>query len=406
MSQKKKTRDVKDAAENRDVRWVALFLPEVGCMLLAAAVIFLLEYTGILQQGADYMLSHVVLATLGIGVTGFILRREVLREELDYDNAKHPGRFWLCFFLGLVVAFVSAFLPVAAWPFLPVYVSLGLFGSLNLGALAGTVLLAIPVCLSGVGAEGFLIYLINGLFGVSLFQRLRSDFRASGPLFMSLGCLLVCETAGTVLVMNARPEVEFFLVPLVNLIVSGILILGILKLFSEKIVYQYRENYLDLNDSENEVLAAFRQRDKDAYMRSVHTAYFCERIAGKLGMNAEALKCAGYYQGMGDGLTELMETRHFPPAAAMILEEYVNRGKPIRHKETAVLLASENVIGAILQAIRDAEGRDVDYDGVIDGIFARYQKAGTLSQCDISVRELHIMYKTFKEEKLYYDFLR
>ncbi|MCM1563386.1 MAG: hypothetical protein NC079_07225 [Clostridium sp.] len=374
-------------------------------MLLAGAVIFLLEYTGIMAQGVDYMLCHIVLTVLGIGITGFLLRREVLRGELDYDNAEHPGRFWLCFLLGLAVAFVSAFLPVAAWPFLPVYVLLGLFGSLNLGVLAGTVLLAVPVCLSGAGAESFLIYLISGLFGVSLFQKLRSDFRAGMPLTLSLGCLLVCETAGTVLVLNARPEIEYFFVPLVNLIVSGILIFVVLKWFSEKIVYQYRENYLDLNDQENEMLSAFRQKDRDAYMKCVHTAYFCERIAGKLGMNAEALKCAGYYQGMEE-LDELLDRQIFPPAAHGILTEYRDRGKPVRSREAAVLLVSENVIDAILGAIRASAGSDVDYGKVIDELFMSYRKAGTFTQCDISVRELYAMYKIFKEEKLYYDFLR
>jgi hypothetical protein len=406
MRQKKNPEDGRGMAENKTKRTIAVFLFEVACMLLAAAGIFLLEYTGILKQGTDYMLCHMVLVVLGIGIVGFELRMNVIRDRLEYDNGEHVGRFWLCFLLGMAVAFVSVFLPSAAWPFLPVFVLLGLFGSLNLAALAGTVLLAIPVCLTGAGAEVFLMYLISGLFGAALFGQLKSGFKAGGPFVFSLGCLLVCETAGTVLVLNARPELEYFLVPAVNLIVSGILLVGILKIFSEKVIYHYRENYLDLNDTENETLAALRQRDKSAYMKSVHIAYFCERIAGRLGFNQDALKCAGYYQGMGDKLQELLETQSFPPEVRLILEEYLNRSRPVQHRETAVLMASEAVVSAILRALSEAENQKVDYDEVIDTVFAGYQENGTFRQCDITMRDFDVMHKIFKEEKLYYDFLR
>lgn len=393
-------------AANKSLKLIAMLLPEAGCMIAAAAGIYLTEYTGVIRQGTDYMLCHIVLAVLGIAILGFGLRMAVIRGELDYDNEEHIGRFWLCFLAGLAVAFASAFLPSAAWPFLPVFVLLGLFGNRNQGVLAGAVLLTIPVCLTGCGAEVFLMYLISGFFGVQLFRKLENGFRAGGPILLSLGCLLVCETAGTVLVKNARPELEYFLVPAANIIVSGVLLFGFLHFFSKKIVYRYRENYLELNDTENDMLSSLKQKDKSAYMRCIHTAYFCERIALRLGMNQELLKCVGYYHIMGEELPTLMETHSFPPDAVEVLEEYLNRKKSPGRKETAVLLASEEVLGQILLLLEQNADQPVDYDKVIDGIFERYEEAGTFRQCDISLREYHAMHKIFKEEKLYYDFLR
>ncbi len=379
---------------------------EIICGLLALLGIVSPFYMGVLQQGADRVLCHMVLIVLGIAVLGFCLRRAMLRGDLDYDNSRYPGRFWLCFLMGLAVALACVFLPVAAWPFLPVYVLLTLFGSMNLGVLGASLLLAVPVCLTGAGTEVFLMYFISGLFGAGLFQHLKNGFRAGIPFLLSLGSLLVCETAGTVLVMNARPEIEFFVLPAANLVVSGVLLLGILRLFSDKVIYRYRGKYLDLNDPENEILAALKQNDRQTYMKSVHTAYFCERIAVKLGLNPEPIKCAGYYHGMGEELPELMKSHSFPPEVVTILKEYQEQKKTVQRKATAVLLAAENVISAVLLLLeKTGEGR-VDYDKTIDEIFQRYQENGTFRQCDITVKELYTMHKIFKEEKLYYDFLR
>lgn len=381
-----------------------MLLFEIGCMLIAAAGICGLVYGGFVKQGTDYMLAHIVFVVLGIGTVGFGIRRGMLTGDLDYDNAEYPGRFWMCFLSGLVVSFVCVFLPSAAWPFLPIYILLSLYSNMAIGVLAATTILAVPVCLTGAGLEVFLVYLISGFWGALLFKNIKNGFKTGLPFVLSMAGLLLCETAGTVLVINARPGVESFIVPGINMIVSGILVLGILKTFFGKVIYKYRESFLDLNDPENEVLGELKQSDKKAYMKSIHTAYFCERIALKLGLHSDALKCAGYYHGLEQTLEE--KSLRFPPEVRRILEEYLSKGKPILHKETAVLIASENVVGTILMLLEQANGGKVDYDKVIDAVFKRYQEAGTFKQCDISMKEFFAMQKIFKEEKLYYDFLR
>jgi len=392
-------------AGSKNKKTGAMLVAEIFCMILAVTGMAAMSLGGVVKLGTDYILAYIVFVVLGIGIVGFGMRRGVLTDDLDYDNAEHPGRFWLCFLLGIVVSFMCVFLPSAAWPFLPIYIALSLFGNLSLSVLGATALLVIPVCMTQSGIEILLLYLISGFFGVILFRKLENGFRMGIPLVLSLGGLLVCETAGTVLVMNARPGPEYFVIPAINMIVSGIMILGILKVFSGKVVYKYRECYLDLNDPENSILGALKQTDKKAYMKSIHTAYFCERIADKLGLDTDALKCAGYYHSMGESLAEIYEIHPFPPKAWEILEEYRTKGKPILHKETAVLIASENIVTAILMLFEKTDGAKVDYDKVIDSIFKRYQDAGNFRQCNISMQEYYMMQKIFKEEKLYYDFL-
>ncbi len=359
------------------------------------------------QQPDDRLLANCVMMLLALGVICLHFRREYVYDDLEYDNGEHVFRYFLCLGIGLAVAFACGFLPVSGWPFLLVFVMLALFSNMSVGILSATSLLLISVLLSGTDAGGFALYFISGVFAVSFFRHLGEDFKIGIPLFLSIFCLLVCETANVVLVANARPDFEMFVIPVVNVIISSILLLGCLKMFSSMVVYKHREKYLDVIDSENPVIARMRERDRDEYMHCVHTTYFCERIGKRLGLEVEALKGAGYYYRLGGELTQMLEDRQFPPNAREILLDYRNREQGVKKKETAVLFCSDMVVSAVQQAIeKSKDGGQADFDRVIDDLFGTLFRDKTFDKCDISLGELRTMQQIFKEEKLYYDFLR
>ena len=381
----------------RKLSW-KLFPAELAILILGGAGLWF--FGGIRQIAGDRLLGGCVMALLGLAATGFHFRREYLRGELDYNNEEHVYRFWLCMGVGLAVAFVCGFLPVAAWPFLLVYVLLSLFSNMSTGMLAASVLLMISVILSGGSVNGFALYLVSGAFAVTLFRHLESDFHFGIPLFLSILCLLVCETAGIVLTVNARPDIEMFVIPVVNIIISSILLLGCLKIFSSVVVYRHRETYLDINDTENPVLAELRESNWQEYMLTVHTTYFCERIAKQLGLDVDALKCAGYYHQLkesGEG--------QFPPAAAEILDDYWHNKRQPRLKETAVLVCADTVVAAISHLLQKEPKKIIDYDKLIDSMFNKFLEDGRFDRCNITMKEFRMMQRIFKEEKLYYDFL-
>lgn len=372
-------------------------------MLLGAGGVWIL---GILRRTAeDRLLGSCIMTLFGMAVTGFVFRREYLQDNLDYDNVEHASRFWSCIYIGLAFSFVCGLIPVAGWPFLPVFVMLALFSNMGVGILASSMLLMTAVLISGGNANGFALYLVSGVFAVSLFRHLKSDFKIVGPLFLSLFCLLVCETANVVLIANARPDLEMFLIPAANIVISGILLLGCLKLFFTTVVYRFRDRYLDINDTENSVLAELKQKDKQIYMQGIHTAYFCERIGRRLGVDADALKAAGYYYRMEDKIPQLMEEGFFPDSVKAILEEYLTLKKRFRKKETAVLICSDMVLTSVRFLQEKGDGRQPDYDKMVDALFKKLLEEGSFDCCNITVEELRIMQKIFKEEKLYYDFL-
>ena len=144
----------------------------------------------------------------------------------------------------------------------------------------------------------------------------------------------------------------------------------------------------------------------------MHTAYFCERIAKKLSLDAEAAKTVGYYHRIGvlleentwEKVQEKIESYAFPPKALEILKEYVDKNTAKKQKETALLIMSNAVISTILYFL--ARKQEMDYDQIIDAVFKKKLGTGILNDCDITMAEITAMQKLFKEEKLYYDFLR
>lgn len=402
LKQRKSTEVKKNMErDKRKITWKHI-LPEIGCMALA--VLGILAVSALQKKTMDITISRAVMAVLGIGVTGFHYRRQFLADKLDYDNGEHFYRFWLCFLAGMPVAFVCIFLPLSGWPFMAVYVLLSLFGNMSTGMLAATALMVIPVMGSGALASTFFLYFISGMFAVSLFQHMDNEFRAGIPLFLSLFCLFLCETAIVVLPANARLNVESFVIPISNVIISCVLLVGILKLFSGYVVYKYRLKYLELNDNESPLFLAFKENNREEFFHTIHTTYFCERIALRLLLDVDALKCAGYYHKLGDKLAELLSEKQFPPKAEEILSEY--NKKQYLHKETAVLVCSETVIGAILLVHKKNQEKTIDYDQIIDAVFKHFEEKNTFKNCDISMREMNTVHNIFKEEKLYYDFLR
>jgi len=384
-----------------------LLLAEFGVVIMGTAGVWL---CGLLHKAAlDRQLANCVMTALGLAMAGFQLRREYLRGELDYNNNEHPFRFWLCVCIGWMIAFASSFLPAGGWPFLVVFVMLSLFSNMSTGILTASVLLMIPTLLGEASVGCFMLYFISGCFAVTLFRNLKSDFKIGIPLTLSALCLLVCETANVVLPVNARPDPEMFVIPAANIIISCILLVGCLKLFSSMVVYQFRENYLDLNDTENPILTEYKARFREDYFISIHTAYFCDRIGSQLGMNVDLLKCAGYYHKMGDRLPALMKEKKFPPRLQEVLTEFQEKyqtKKPLQLKETTVLYCANLVIEVISRMIKESGGEPVNYEAAVDGIFKQMMDEGRFWQSELTMKEYKVMYRTFREGKLYYDFLR
>lgn len=363
-------------------------------------------------DGAD-IIRNTVMSGIGIFTVLLFMAQAKADRLFEYDNGEHMLRFMVVYLICLALAFAIAYLPAAGWPYLAVFVFLTLFSNLQTGICAGTVLLAVSIFLSGNGTEIFILYFVCGFAGASFFKGLNEAYKIGIPVVVSIMFLLTGETACVVLYANETLKPELFLIPLINVIVSLVLLLIILRFFSALVIYKHRNKYLEINDQECTLLVELKEQSKEEYYQAVHTAYFCERISRLLLLDVNAAKTGGYYRRIGilrgdntwETVAEIVSEHTFPLEAVRILREFLDKTVPIRQKETAVLLMSDAVISSILYLLAK-KNEKMDYDKIIDTIFKQKMESGVLKECSMTLEELYRMKSIFKEEKLYYDFLR
>lgn len=382
--------------------------------ILIVITVLLVTAGGFLKHaGGAELLRNAILAGTGAFLTCFLFLSE--KDRLSEKNASPAGisRFAVSYGICLAVSLCCAFLPPAGWPFLVVFVMMSLFGGFLPGICGGISFLTFSVLLAGADVSIFALYVLTGLLGACLFSRLDEKYRIALPLFVSLSFLFAAETACVVLFANETLKWELFLIPALNVIISLILLLILLKVYSGMEIFKYRIKYLEINDQEFELLVNIKEKDKNAYYRAVHGAYFSERIAQALSLDAAAAKTAAYYANAGilyeepeKTLEEVFISYGFPPYARQLLRELTGKNNDIRHKEAAVVYMTDAVISSILYLFEKKQDTKIDYAAVIETVFQKKWESGSLKNSELTFAEWNRMKKIFKEEKLYYDFLR
>lgn len=382
--------------------------------ILIVITVLLVTAGGLLKHAAGAeLLRNAILAGTGAFLTCFLFLSE--KDRLPKENASpaRTSRFAVSYGICLAVSLSCAFLPPAGWPFLVVFVMMSLFGGFLPGICGGISFLTFSVLLAGADVNIFALYVLTGLLGACLFSRLDEKYKIALPLFVSLSFLFAAETACVVLFANETLKWELFLIPALNVIISLILLLILLKVYSGMEIFKYRIKYLEINDQEFELLVNIKEKDKNAYYRAVHGAYFSERIAQALSLDAAAAKTAAYYANAGilykepeKALEEAFVSYGFPPYARQLLWELTGKNTGIRHKEAAVVYMADAVISAILYLFDKKQDTKIDYAAVIETVFQKKWESGSLKNSELTFAEWNRMKKIFKEEKLYYDFLR
>lgn len=382
--------------------------------ILVVITVLLVTAGGFLKHaGGAELLRNAILAGTGAFLTCFLYLSE--KDRLSEKNASpaRTSRFAISYGICLAVSLCCAFLPPAGWPFLVVFVMMSLFGGFLPGICGGISFLTFSVLLAGADISIFALYVLTGLLGACLFSRLDEKYRIALPLFVSLSFLFAAETACVVLFANETLKWELFLIPALNVIISLILLLILLKVYSGMEIFKYRIKYLEINDQEFELLVNIKEKDKNVYYRAVHAAYFSERIAQALSLDADAAKTAAYYANAGilykepeKDLEKEFVSYGFPPYARQLLRELTVKNTGIRHKEAAVVYMADAVISSILYLFEKKQDTKTDYAAVIETVFQKKWESGSLKNNELTFAEWNRMKKIFKEEKLYYDFLR
>ncbi len=384
----------------------ALMFALAGGVALAGSLLY--------SREADVLMRNTVMVLAGTGIVIFAFTMEEMNGRFVYRNDGKYMRFALMYLGGLAASVFLPFLPVTGWPFLVIFVLLGVFSDGLTGLAAGSVCLLLSVSFAGGSFSVFWLYFISGAAGILVFGTLNDEFKVGIPMFLSLMVLTLCLTANVILLSGERLSAAQFMIPAINLIVSCILLLVSLKLFSSAVIHRNREKYMEINDPEFPLLVQLKDKSKDEYYHAIHTAYLSDRIARKLGLDDAAAKACAYYQRIGilrgentwENVAAVCGEYHFPANTRKILKEFVDESERIVSKETVVVLFADCIVSSIAYLFEKDPKAGLDYEQLIETVFRKKLETDELWNSEISLSQIREMKKIFVEEKLYYDFLR
>ena len=366
------------------------------------------------QTGAETVMRNTIMVLAG---TGIVIYAYLLSEAMGlflYRNEGKYGKFSFVYLVSLAAAVFFPVLPATGWPFLVLFVLLGVFSNSVTGVAAGSVCLLLAVNFSGGDMTVFWLYFISGLTGILVFSNLNDDFLVGMPVVISLLVLLLCLTANRILFSREPLKAEQFTIPLLNLLVCCVLLLIILKAFSSSVIHKDQEKYMEINDPECPLLVQLKNLSKEEYYHAIHTAYLGDRIAKRLQLDDAAVKACGYYHRIGklkgentwENVSAICEEYHFPAKTKKILKEYVDGTEKVVSRETIIVLFADCIVSSILYLFEKDPMAQLDYRQLIDTVFKKKLETDELWGNEISLAQLCEMKKIFVEEKLYYDFLR
>lgn len=373
--------------------------------------------TGSLLYGVDtaQIICNTVMVLLGSGIVIFALSASELYGLYFYSNQGKYGKFTFFYLAALALSLLYPLLPISGWTFLIIFILLSLFSNSISGLAAGSVCLMLSVMLvNDGGLRGFFLYFISGLVGIMVFGRLNEAFKVGMPAFISMLCLAVCLVTNVVLFERESLSVPQLIIIPINLMVNFILLLIVLKIFSNNVIHKERNKYMDLNDPEFPLLVQLKELSKEEYYHAVHTAYLCDKIAKRLGYDDTVVKACGYYHRIGilkgeiswENTQEICAEYNIPNDVRRILEEYTESSREVASKETMVVLFADCIVSSISRLFAQNSKAKLDYEKIIETVFNNKMKSEKMWKNSMSLGELREMRRIFSEEKLYYDFLR
>lgn len=366
------------------------------------------------DKSADTLIRNTVMILAGTGIVIFAFTMEEINRRFIYRNDGKYARFAMMYLGSLIASVLLPYLPVTGWPFLVIFVLLGVFSDGVTGLAAGSVCLLLSVNFAGGSFAVFWLYFISGAAGILVFSTLNEDFKVGLPMFISLAILTLSLTANVILLSQEQLSVAQFTIPAINLIVCCILLLVSLKMFSTTVIHRNREKYMEINDPEFPLLVQLKDMSKEEYYHAIHTAYLSDRIARRLGLDDAAAKACAYYQRIGklrgdntwENVSAICNEYHFPPNTKKILKEFVDDSEKIVSRETVVVLFADCIVSSILYLFEKDPKAELDYAQLVETVFQKQLETDELWGSQISLAQIREMKKIFVEERLYYDFLR
>ena len=379
-------------------------LPAVAFVLCGAVAFhrsFTQMLTGLLQ-----------LAAFGF-VFFFVLLLCDAKSSWLYNNSRHKYRFVVIFLAGLVIALVQAFISLPVfWLMMPAAIALFLCSGAYQAIGGYMLLLLMTHQLSTMSASTFAAYAMIGIAGMLLFTFLDENFLFGLPLL----CALLLQTLvllGVEFATQGHVTLQSIIFAAVSLIAGFLLLTVCLKYLSASVLHRESDIYDRINDPEFTLLVQLKEKNQRAYYHAIHTAHFCEKLAGLIGADVSLCKAGGYYHKIGkmrgesniSHALDIAAEYDFPPQLRHLLKEYGAQNTPLRSKEAAIVLLSDAMVSSVMFLFEKNKNASLNYEQIAAVVFKQQLESHVLDDCMITMEELTAIRECFAGEKLYYDFL-
>lgn len=380
--------------------------------------IIVFGFSFLMGKSYEAILRNTIVSLIIAGTDVYMLLDAFSRgkEAYAYDNYDHKFRFVFAYIVVLIMSCVFSLVPNLFWPYMALFVILGLFSNNEIGIVSGTGFVIISVLLEESGVYGELfMYAIAGMLALALFRDLKENTAIGYPTAISLMIQAVLLLAFNVLFQNRTLSIGLLIIPILNIMFNLIILMVFLNIFGVYIIRKSNDMYMEINDTNYPLLIRLKEQSIEDYYRAIHTGSLAERIALELGINNRAVKTCSYYHGIGvlenkkkwEDVKHFYEENHFPIEAQDYLREYIAPEKGhVKSKECLAVRMTETVIISIQQLFKQDKNAKIDYEKLIDDLFDKKISDGKLNDYNVTFREYEVMRKILKKEKLYYDFLR
>ena len=383
---------------------------------ITGIIVFVFSF--LMGKSYEAILRNTIVSLIIAGTDVYMLLDAFSRgkEAYAYDNYDHKFRFVFAYIVVLIMSCVFSLVPNLFWPYMALFVILGLFSNNEIGIVSGTGFVIISVLLEESGVYGELfMYAIAGMLALALFRDLKENTSIGYPTAISLMIQAVLLLAFNVLFQNRTLSIGLLIIPILNIMFNLIILMVFLNIFGVYIIRKSNDMYMEINDTNYPLLIRLKEQSIEDYYRAIHTGSLAERIALELGINNRAVKTCSYYHGIGvlenkkkwEDVKHFYEENHFPIEAQDYLREYIAPEKGhVKSKECLAVRMTETVIISIQQLFKQDKNAKIDYEKLIDDLFDKKISDGKLNDYNVTFREYEVMRKILKKEKLYYDFLR
>ncbi len=397
MEERKTTRDMETEIKNS-------FKPYFLIMILIPAIVSAMEIFLIQNTITGAVRNLIVIA-----IIAFIMVY-TLKDELGFGGVM---LITLCALLSSVQAFIPDFImPVAAFSVIIAFVV-----TPNAGFSSIIFFSAMPFMASERSFEYFLFFIATGAIGTVLMYIKSKNGRYFEALAVFSLIYIMLYTA-LIILKRMSLNVDIIAFPILGLILDIVIMEIAGYNYYINVVKRKEDQYTSVIDPEFPLLIRLKNNNKEEYKRAIHTAHFTELFADKFGYDKVIMKGLGFYHRIGvldeDDASLPIRTvkiateEEFPEELIRFLKEYGEvKAEERTSAEVSICIIADTIITHLMEEYANKNYK-TDMNKFVDKTILKMfsGKNSILKRSEIPYDDLEQIRKIFKEEKIYYDFLR